>query len=56
MKNTRKANDKKLSEKHSLKQEIVLKKENRINTDPNGSWTGVPDDPYEKPVQDVDDL
>ena len=29
----------------------------RINTDPNGSWTGVAtEDPYEKPVQDADDL
>ena len=28
-----------------------------INTDPFGSWTGVStDDPYEKPVQDADDL
>ena len=28
-----------------------------INTDPLGSWTGVPtDDPYEKPIQDADDL
>ena len=28
-----------------------------IVTDPLGSWTGVPvDDPYEKPVQDADDL
>ena len=28
-----------------------------INTDPLGSWTGVPtDDPMEKPVQDADDL
>lgn len=25
-------------------------------TDPLGSWTGVPKDPYEKPVQDADDL
>lgn len=25
-------------------------------TDPNGSYTGVPENPYEKPVQDVDDL
>lgn len=25
-------------------------------TDPQGSWTGVPVDPYEKPVQDADDL
>ena len=25
-------------------------------TDPQGSWTGVPAEPYESPVQDVDDL
>ena len=25
-------------------------------TDPNGSWTGVPENPYDKPVQDADDL
>jgi len=24
--------------------------------DPNGSWTGVPKDKYEKPIQDADDL
>lgn len=31
--------------------------EGGINTDPNGSWTGVvTDNPYETPVQDVDDL
>lgn len=30
--------------------------ENRIDTDPFGSYTGVPDDPYDKPVQDADDL
>ncbi len=29
----------------------------RIITDPFGSWTGIPtDDPYEQPIQDVDDL
>ena len=27
-----------------------------IDTDPLGSWTGVPDDPMEKPIQDADDL
>ena len=27
-----------------------------IITDPLGSWTGVPDDPYDKPIQDADDL
>ena len=25
-------------------------------TDPQGSWTGVPEDRYEEPVQDADDL
>lgn len=25
-------------------------------TDPNGSYTGVPENPFEKPVQDADDL
>ena len=30
--------------------------QNRINTDPQGSYTGVPDDPYDKPIQDADDL
>ncbi len=25
-------------------------------TDPQGMYTGVPDDPYEVPVQDADDL
>ena len=27
-----------------------------INTDPNGSYTGVPDSANEQPVQDADDL
>ena len=27
-----------------------------IVTDPLGSWTGVPVDPYDKPIQDADDL
>ena len=27
-----------------------------IVTDPNGSYTGRPKDPYERPVQDADDL
>ena len=25
-------------------------------TDPQGSWTGIPADRYEEPVQDADDL
>ena len=28
----------------------------RIDTDPFGSYTGVPDDPFDVPIQDVDDL
>ena len=29
----------------------------RISTDPFGSWTGVPTDPFsDTPIQDVDDL
>ena len=31
-------------------------KKKQINTDPNGSYTGRPEDPHEKPVQDADDL
>lgn len=27
-----------------------------IETDPNGSYTGNPENKYEKPVQDADDL
>lgn len=27
-----------------------------VKTDPQGSWTGCPADPYEIPVQDADDL
>ena len=32
------------------------KKEYPINTDPNGSYTGRPRDPEDKPIQDADDL
>ena len=31
-------------------------KEKKINVDPFGSYTGRGKDPYEKPVQDADDL
>jgi len=27
-----------------------------IHTDPQGSWTGIPEVPWEVPVQDADDL
>jgi hypothetical protein len=33
-----------------------MKTKKRISTDPNGSYTGRAEDPYEKPVQDADDL
>lgn len=34
-----------------------MRSDKEINTDPDGSWTGVPSEfPYEVPVQDVDDL
>lgn len=34
-----------------------MRADKEINTDPNGSFTGVPSEfPYELPVQDVDDL
>ena len=32
------------------------KSEDRIQTDPLGSYTGIPDDNDKEPVQDVDDL
>ena len=27
-----------------------------VNSDPDGSWTGCPEEKHEKPVQDADDL
>ena len=35
---------------------IMKEKKEKIITDPNGSYTGRGNHPYEKPVQDVDDL
>ena len=32
------------------------KNKKKINTDPQGSYTGRPEEPYEKPVKDADDL
>ena len=34
----------------------MAKKKEVINTDPNGSYTGRPADPADKPIQDADDL
>lgn len=33
-----------------------MKEKKRIVVDPNGSYTGRSEDPFEKPVQDADDL
>ena len=43
--------------KNTLNNEYLDSLEDSINTDPDGSWTGVcTDDPMEKPIQDADDL
>lgn len=39
-----------------MKENNNKKKEPPIFTDPMGSYTGRAADPYEKPVQDADDL
>ena len=38
------------------KEPEIRTEEQRSATDPLGMWTGVPENPYEKPVQDADDL
>lgn len=35
---------------------ILPQNQDPIDTDPQGSYTGQPDDPREVPVQDADDL
>ena len=44
------------TQKKIIDELYTKRKNNSINTDPNGSWTGVAENPMEKPVQDVDDL
>lgn len=34
----------------------MKKSQEKIITDPNGSYTGRPADPNDKPIQDADDL
>lgn len=34
----------------------MKKEKSKIKIDVDGSYTGVPEDPYETPVQDADDL
>ena len=36
--------------------DIITYRMNRSHADPQGSWTGVPEDPGETPAQDADDL
>ena len=35
---------------------VKLAGEKTIKSDVQGSYTGIPDEPYERPVQDADDL
>ena len=35
---------------------VKIAGEKAIKSDVQGSYTGVPDEPYERPVQDADDL
>ena len=46
----RRSNDRPMEKARELSQFTAAK------TDPQGSWTGRPLDPYEVPVQDADDL
>ncbi len=39
--------------KDNMQEEIS---DRQSTTDPLGSWTGIPANPYEEPVQDADDL
>ena len=43
-------------EKNPMKKAEELSHFTAAKTDPMGSWTGQPLDPYEVPVQDADDL
>ena len=48
---------KKKIKKEQGSEPISFAADGRINTDPNGMWTGVStENEYEKPIQDVDDL
>ena len=40
----------------SLRGNPVVSDSERIVTDPNGSYTGRPKDPEDRPIQDADDL
>ncbi|MBE6609637.1 MAG: hypothetical protein E7634_03095 [Ruminococcaceae bacterium] len=56
-KNKLKAVNKKDTQPQASSLLFVENYDSDIHTDPLGSWTGVPfDDPYDKPIQDADDL
>lgn len=40
--------------KKKIPQKLIRREPSK--TDPMGSYTGVPEDPYDEPVQDADDL
>lgn len=44
------------SKKSSIKAVSVKGKKDDIKSDVQGSYTGVPENKYERPVQDADDL
>ena len=46
----------KFDNEYLQKADADMHSEGGINTDPLGSWTGVPDEKWEAPVQDADDL
>ena len=51
-------NKRKINSNTNLVKEIIetFVDSSSIRSDPNGSYTGKGEDPYEKPVQDADDL
>ena len=55
-KNTKKKCDNSNNNLSRCENSLARGYDNSICTDPNGSYTGVPRDKDEKPVQDVDDL
>lgn len=48
--------DKKRRGPSSMEKAMELTVWQSAKSDPQGSWTGTPADPYEVPVQDADDL
>ena len=52
-----KDDDKTLYNEYNNPLKALMSIDKSINTDPFGSWTGVPTDNFfDKPIQDVDDL